>query len=179
MTRNGPIWISIPVGSNEKRKIDEVMLPADQSWREKHVSIISQHYSNSPFFSELSNILFPILLDESITSLSTLNRKIIRDICSFLSIKAEFIDVRDLNANGGRVEKLIQICREVGAETYISGSAAKNYIGDEFSNTDVGLEWMEYGPFAEYPQLCDNFEHHVSIIDLIANTGPEARSFIG
>ena len=37
---------------------------------------------------------------------------------------------------------------------------------------------MEYGNYPEYGQLYPPFEHNVSILDLIFNTGQEARQYM-
>ena len=37
---------------------------------------------------------------------------------------------------------------------------------------------MSYDQYPEYPQLFPPFEHSVSILDLLFNTGPEAHTFI-
>jgi hypothetical protein len=37
---------------------------------------------------------------------------------------------------------------------------------------------MDYGSYREYNQPHPPFDHGVSILDLIASTGPEARSFL-
>jgi hypothetical protein len=40
------------------------------------------------------------------------------------------------------------------------------------------LEWKNYAGYPEYPQRFPPFEHGVSILDLLFNTGPEAPQFI-
>ena len=177
LTPSGPVWLSIPVGSSEKRTIDQVLLPSDSSWRNEHVSKIRQYYSRTEFFQVLETLLFPIITDSQITNLSSLNRKIIMKICEYLEIGADFVDVRDLGVSGDRVEKLIQICTKLGSDKYLSGPAAKSYINDEFDSTEITIEWMEYGPYPEYNQFTAEFYNEVSIIDLIANTGPEASQY--
>jgi len=73
---------------------------------------------------------------------------------------------------------LIRICREVNADVYLSGPAAKNYIKNEFDNSGIELKWMKYGPFEEYEQCGPNFSHEVSIIDTIAVLGKNTITHI-
>src|SRR5882672_8420687 len=43
-TPQGPKWITIPVGTDLNRRIDEVALPADRSWAAQHWRTIQEHY---------------------------------------------------------------------------------------------------------------------------------------
>ena len=47
-----------------------------------------------------------------------------------------------------------------------------------FDAAGVEVEWMDYSGYPEYPQLHGPFEHAVSIIDLLMNVGPDARSYM-
>ncbi len=42
----------------------------------------------------------------------------------------------------------------------------------------IKVEWMDYSGYPEYPQMDGPFEHAVSILDLIFNTGSSAGSFM-
>ena len=101
----------------------------------------------------------------------------VEEICKFLQIETTFADVRDIDAKGGRVEKLISICEKVGADTYLSGPAAQNYIGNEFEKSGIDIQWMKYGPYPKYAQVTEEFHDHVSIIDVLANTGKDTKRF--
>ena len=37
------------------------------------------------------------------------------------------------------------------------------------------MRWFDYPDYPEYPQLHPPFEHRVTVLDLILNTGPAAR----
>ena len=177
-SKESNLWLSIPVGSSEKRLIDEVRLPEDNVWRGRHRSTIEEIYGGAKYFEEVEELIFPILMDLKILTLSELNRALIIGISEFLGIDTTFTDTRVLSASGDKVGKLVEICRKVDADTYLSGPAAKNYIGDEFGESGISLQWMEYGPYPEYDQFGQNFEHAVSIIDLIAHTGLAAADHI-
>jgi hypothetical protein len=66
----------------------------------------------------------------------------------------------------------------VGATHYISGPSARDYIeNDKFEAAGISLEYMEYN-YPEYPQLYPPFDPHVTILDLMFMTGPDAMKFI-
>jgi hypothetical protein len=79
---------------------------------------------------------------------------------------------------GKKTDRLIQILQAVGATHYLSGPSANNYIEPEkFEAVGITLEYMEYN-YPEYPQLYPPFDSHVSVLDLLFMTGPEAASYI-
>ena len=79
----------------------------------------------------------------------------------------------------GRTERLLGICRQAGANVYVSGPAAKDYFNKSLADKmSILVEWMDYSAYPEYRQLNPPFEHGVSILDLIFNEGPKATSFM-
>ncbi|MCP4835606.1 MAG: WbqC family protein, partial [Phycisphaera sp.] len=77
-------------------------------------------------------------------------------------------------------ERLFDILGPLGATTYVSGPAARSYIDEsEFTRRGISLHWMDYERYPEYPQPHGPFDHHVSIIDLLACVGPESLGHIG
>ena len=55
---------------------------------------------------------------------------------------------------------------------------AKNYLDEDlFRKNNIKLCYKTYD-YLPYPQLWGAFEGNVSVLDLIANTGPEAKKFL-
>ena len=50
--------------------------------------------------------------------------------------------------------------------------------GHLFRQNGVDVLWMDYSNYPEYPQLYGPFNHFVSILDLIFNTGPAAADYL-
>ena len=73
---------------------------------------------------------------------------------------------------GDPTERLVSVCKQAGAEIYLSGPAAKNYLREElFTQAGIQVEWMNYDSYPEYAQLYPPFEHGVSVLDLLFNVG--------
>ena len=84
-----------------------------------------------------------------------------------------------LSALDGPNERLISLCEQVGADTYLSGPAAKAYLDENlFAEAGISVEWLDYSRYPEYPQLFGTFVHEVSVIDLLLNTGPDAPRYL-
>ena len=71
------------------------------------------------------------------------------------------------------------MCLSAGGGEYISGPSAKDYIDEEqFNKENISVTWMDYSGYPPYHQLHGEFDHYVSIIDLIFNEGPNAHKYI-
>ncbi len=64
----------------------------------------------------------------------------------------------------------------VGARQYLSGPAARAYIGEgrPFEDAGIDLQWMEY---PQYPRYREGNGEEMSVIDLLFRKGPEAPLF--
>lgn len=178
-TSRGSEWLTIPVGKHLSRLICEVTLPVDD-WAQKHWYFIEQHYERTPHFGTYAPLLRSAFIERQWTNLSELNQHLIvliaRDI---LGIKTQFADSRTYTLSERKQGRVLELLHAVGATTYISGPAAKAYIEESrFSDAGIELVWKDYGGYPEYPQLHPPFDHAVSVLDLIFNTGPEAAHYI-
>lgn len=179
-TKNGLQWLSVPCGQNIDRKINEVML-SDSSWQKKHWASIKQNYSKAPYFKKYFDFFEDLYCNKVWKNLSVLNQYLIECISKdILVIETKFFRVEDLDIKvNDKVEKLIEVCKKLKANTYLSGPAAKDYIDEEmFVKSGVCLEYKDYSNYPEYEQCFSGFEHGVSIIDLIFNLGPKASDYI-
>jgi hypothetical protein len=75
--------------------------------------------------------------------------------------------------------RLVNICEQLSAKEYYTGSAAKKYlIEDEFIKKNISVNYIDYEGYTEYEQLGSKFEHKVSIIDLIFNNGERSTQYL-
>lgn len=178
-TPDGLKWLTVPVKKNKvDAKIFEIEIDNNKDWQKNHYNLIKQNYLSSPFFKEYHFILEEIYLKNKWSKLSELNIFSIKLISNILGIKTEFINSVDLNTSGTKDDKLIQILKIINATDYLSGPAAKNYISqDKFKNERIGLEYIIYD-YPEYNQLYGDFDHYVTILDVLFSCGKESGSYI-
>ncbi len=174
-SKNGLQWISIPINKDAvKLKISEVELPL--GWQESHHKAIRMTYSRAPFSENLQSLIDDLFINNHFKYLSEINQYAIKKIASYLGIKTRFVNSNDFDLKGDRVERLINLLKDIGATEYISGPAAKDYLAGQehyFSDNQIKLTYKDYGGYPEYEQLLKPFEQYVSIIDLIANLSQE------
>jgi glutaredoxin-related protein len=178
-TPAGEQWLSVPVGQDIRRRIRDVELP-DGAWQPKHWKTLAANYSRAPHFEEIAAWLEPIYMERPHTHLSTLNRELIEAICGYLGIITKITNSWDYKLGEGKTERLVDLCLQAGATEYISGPSAKDYIeSDIFSSNNIKLTWLDYNGYPEYPQLWGGeFQHGVSIVDLLFNCGKTSPHFM-
>ncbi|MBT2787316.1 WbqC family protein [Halomonas sp. ISL-106] len=178
-TSGGLTWLTVPV---KHKTLDQSIfdtLVADSMWQKKHWKTISQNYSKAPYFKEYKDLFEDFYLNNKKTNLSCINFELINIVSSILSIETKFHLSSDFHLEGNQTETLLNICQQIGCDTYLSGPAAKNYFDGKLAQEKgISIEWMDYSGYPEYSQLYPPFEHGVSILDLIFNEGPNARDFM-
>lgn len=179
-TPQGLLWLTIPVEVKGKffQKINETNV-SDNKWGEKHWKTIVTNYSKSPYFKDYKEVFERIYRDETLTNVTSINISFIKAINQILNINTKIIDSREFELVDGKTERLVDICKKRGADHYYTGPAAKAYMDEQlFLNEGIDIHYFDYSNYPEYPQLFGDFSHYVSILDLIFNTGNNAKNFM-
>ena len=176
---DGPKWLAIPVGTDEKRLILDVRFE-NNKWQKDHYNKICSYYKKAPFFSQYEYFIREVYLEREWDYLYELNRFIIKRISNeFLGIETQFEDSRSFITQGTKQDKLLSMLVSAKANTYISGPAAKEYIIEpEFQKAEIHIVWKNYDGYPEYPQMHNQFYHNLSILDLLFNVGDCAANYI-
>ncbi len=183
-TSEGSFWLTIPVKykfrGKDTQKINETKI-LDKAWASKHWARIKQVYSKAEFFSLYNAIFEDMYLNklQNLEYLSEINQLIIRTICELLDIKTKIMSSTEFQLAEDRNERLLGICHELGATTYLSGPAAKDYMNiNLFEDAGIHVEWMVYSGYLSYNQQGGDFEHGVSVLDLLFNCGHNSCDYM-
>lgn len=179
-TPQGLLWLTIPVQVKGKffQSIKETCV-SDLNWAKAHWKSISFNYGRAPYFKLYQDAFESLYLNMTETSLSQINYAFIRLICDLLSIKTPISWSMDYALVEGKTERLVSLCQQAGASVYLSGPKAQNYLDEAlFEQAQIKLLYMDYSGYPEYPQLYPPFEHGVSILDLLFNTGHDAPRYM-
>lgn len=179
-TLKGKLWLTVPVISKFGQKISEVRISNISDWKKKHILTIKQSYSKSQFFNtyigELENIY-----KKEWSSLCELNISIIKLIMKWLKIKTPFILSSDLDLNGKSNDLIINICKKLNANEFVSGVGAKNYLKPSlFKKNNISLSYHVGYEVKKYQQLFSEcgFIEDLSALDIIFNCGDKWKDFL-
>jgi hypothetical protein len=181
-TPTGLQWLTVPVMFRGRlgQQILEVEI-RDPDFVRKHLRAVELNYRRAPFFEtyfpELSQILQSC---SSSTFLVDLNIRIIRWLNSILGIRIQVLRSSQLNEKGRRSQLLVNICRALSADSYLSPLGSSTYLLDDlslFSHADIKVAFQHY-EHPQYRQLFPPFVSHASVLDLTFNEGPAALEII-
>lgn len=182
-TQNGLKWLTVPVNGKGCQvtglKISEAKI-SDNSWIVSHWNSIQLNYAKAPYFKEYKGYFENLYKScENEEFICNVNYKFILGINELLGINTKITYDKDYGLIEGKTERLVDLVKKAGGTEYLSGPAAKDYIVKEcFDKENIKLSWMDYSGYREYPQLFPPFEHGVTVLDLIFNTGKDAINYI-
>lgn len=179
ISSTGWTWITIPIKKHHKSlSIMEVEINDDLSWRRLHWKKISSAYNRSKFFHLYKNY-FEELYKKEWTSLFELNFQTVKKTIEWLGMKIETIKESELKVQGNASERLVNVCKKIGADTYLSGNRGKDYLDEKlFEKNNINLIYQNYIPLPYEQNLSKSFIPDLSIIDLISNMGPNSLQLI-
>ncbi|HEY3249786.1 MAG TPA: WbqC family protein [Ignavibacteria bacterium] len=174
-TPKGWEWITVPVVHEFGLKIMETKINNPQNALTKNWRTIQTIYGRAPYFRMYSSILEEIY-STKYEKINELNCSLITTIAVFLGLKTKFVRSSELPAIESKsTQALIDLCKLVNADTYISGSEGINYIDmDLWNSSGLKLLFQKY-EHPVYKQFNNPvFQSHMNVLDLLFNSGNES-----
>lgn len=172
-TVNGIQWLTVPVLLNFKEhpQITDVQIDNSSKWRKKHMETIRQSYARARFFQDYIGI-FENTFARSWQYLIDLDLHLTEQLASALGIPQKpMVRSSSLGIQGGRIERLVNICRHFNADAFYEGASGSNYIDtEEFRKQGIAVQFQNYR-HPVYNQLHGEFVPYLSVIDLLFNCG--------
>lgn len=177
-TSDGWQWLSVPVIHGFTQKISEVEINNTVQWGRKHLMALVTHYSKAPFYKDYIDF-FEQAYTQEWTFLVDINVHVIKYLVDVLGLSdKKFVLASDLESREGSTERLIDICKQLGGDVYLSGKDGAKYMDLEiFKEEGIQVIFQDY-KHPQYDQLYGDFEPFLSIIDLLFNCGPESLSIL-
>lgn len=176
-TSQGLRWLTVPVVRQRGALIRDTRIDESQRWRDRHLHTLRQAYSKAPFFDQMFDVVDRVYRIKS-NFLWEFNVSGIEEACAFFGFDPQFIVSSSLGTTTHGTQKVLDLARKLGAQRYVSGLGGLNYLEhDVFEAAGIRVEYMAYEK-APYPQLHGLFTSSVTILDCMANCGPEGADYI-
>ena len=169
LTKQGPIYLSVPVDFKNYKLIKDIKIRYNEKWQIKHLNTIKQSYSKSKyfndhieFFEDLYSINFELLVD--------FNMYIIDYLRKIFDINVPLIKSSDLISTGNSTELLINICKERETSIYLSGKDGRNYLDDSLfieKNVDIIYHDFIHPTYKQFNS--EEFRPYMNTFDLLFN----------
>jgi len=179
-TTNGLKWLTVPLKDQHRgQHIDEVQVDNRTDWRSQHRDILKQAYRESPYCKEMLALVDEVFSQQH-TTLGDVSRNSFLALANYFNLSEGtcYLNSSAMNIPGASSQRLHDFCLALGADTYITGHGARNYLDhDLFERSNIIVEYMRY-QMRTYPQLHGNFTPYVTSLDLVANCGRDGVQVI-
>ena len=182
---SGAAWLTVPVHRGRQtdricdKRIDNGGSPK-QHWQRRTWLTLETHYRRTPHFARYADELRDIYTWRW-HSLLELDLAILDFARRALAIKTPILRSSTLELCDGKTERLIDLCRKLGARAYLSGSGgATGYLDVErMGRSGIGVIWQHFA-HPSYPQRYPErgFVSHLGFLDLLFNCGPASRDVL-
>ena len=173
-TAGGRQWLTVPVHYRFGQVISSVRINSSVNWRHKHLQALVSNYSRAPFFKDYIEI-FEQAYTRDWDLLSELNIFFIEKLRAALALPPiPIVRASQLALSDDPTDRLIDICRALNADTYLSGQDGIKYMDlERFRQNDVQVIIQDFN-HPVYPQLFGSFQSHLSVVDLLFNCGVDS-----
>ncbi len=171
-------WLTVPVRYRFPEKINEVQINNTTQWSKKHLQALKTNYSRAPYFKAYISI-FEDIFSKEWELISELNIHLIERLKDALQMQEKTTIISsELTLREEPTDRLIDICKALGADTYLAGQGGAGYMDVvRFEKNGLKVIMQEFKHPA-YSQLFGDFQSHLSIVDLLFNCGPESMNVI-
>ena len=167
-------WMTIPLaGGGSFQKISE-LTAATGDWKVRHRALLRQSLRGAPFVDDALSIFDSVYRHASLTELLIAS---VEEPARYLGIGADrtIAKTSEMSVEGISWSRVLNIVLNAGGTDYITGHGAASYLDHAaFARAGVQVEYMHYSR-TPWPQPSVTFVPYVSILDLIARMGPNAR----
>jgi hypothetical protein len=185
-TAQGWQWLTVPVLQKFGQVLTDVRINDGVDWRTKHLRAMAMHYAHAPSSAHYLQGLREIYR-QPWQQLTALNVAVIRWLLDAFGIKTPLQlasetaprAAQDRQAPGAQqsrdaTDRLIEMCRVLGATTYLAGAGAADYMDlSRFRASGIRLEMQEFR-HPVYAQCYAPFLPGMAAIDLLMNCGDGA-----
>ena len=179
ISSSGYTWINVPIKKgHQSLPIMDVKINNEIPWKKINFKKVCAGYNKAKFF-HLYKDFFENLYKKEWNNIFDLNFETIKQVFVWLNIKTKIVIESELDVSGPSTERLVKVCKKLGADTYISGIGGKKYLDEKlFEKNKIILKYQNYNPIKYTQHMSKSFIPNLSIIDLLANAGSESGKLL-
>jgi hypothetical protein len=172
-TPQGPQWLTVPMRQfSREQLILDTHLDNNQPWQDKAIKMLNNLYSRAPNYKTHAPEIIS-LFEAPYKTLTQLDRASWEPALRLLGITCEFVYASDLPVSGRGPRLLLDICRYLDADIYLSGAFGRDYLNiADFAAEGIEVRFHEYN-YPVYLQRFGDFVPFLSYLDILFNVGLE------
>lgn len=183
-TKDGWIWLSVPIASKGKgrQRISDCVIDNELPWRRQHWNSLKTWYGKARFFQE-HGPFFEKLYAREWQKFIDVSVEIITYCLKELRIETPVYFESRLETSSMATDRIIELCGKLHAQAYLSGAGGKDYLEEEkLDKAGVKLIYQDFVHPVYHQQFMkdgNDFISHISALDLLFNEGPASREILG
>ena len=135
------------------------------------------NYGKAKHFKEFWHKFEPIF-DKKYDNLINLNMDVIKQFMDILQIKTNTIFSSELDISSQSSDRILEICKTLGADVYMSGALGGNYLKlEDFKQNHIQVKFQNIH-YPVFKQCFEPFMPNLSTLDLLFNEGENAIKII-
>jgi hypothetical protein len=178
-SKDGSLMLTIPLktkGLFGQLAINTIEI-ADDTWRLKHFRTLQLAYAKSPFFKIYEAQLLHFFEQKQtlfLDSILPMNEWLLKQI----GIETKLVKSSNLKPEGTKSDLVLNICKKLGASTYLSGPFGRDYLNlQSFEDANIIVKFHDY-KHPNYKQTYEPFIPNMSVLDLLFNHGPNSLTYL-
>ena len=176
-SNTGSLWLSVPITAGIDDPINRVKIFNGDKWAIRHKKSIIANYAKSAFFEEYWQHLEPAY-EAEYDLLLDVDMELIGRFMKLLGIGTKTLLSSELGVTSKSSDRILDICKALGADTYVSGALGTNYLDlGDFGDAGIAVRFQHVS-HPVYRQRFGPFMPNMSALDLLLNEGPDSARII-
>jgi hypothetical protein len=182
---SGAGWLTVPLerGAQTDRILDKRIHQGGsprEHWQRRTWRTLETHYGRAPHFARYAEELAEVYR-RPWDRLVDLDQHVLELARRWLGITRPILQASSLGLVGGKTDRIIDLCRKLGARVYLSGSGGSTGYLDVAALRRAGItvRWQRF-THPVYPQRYPalGFLPNLAFLDLVFNCGPASRDIL-
>ena len=127
-TANGADWLTVPMRqASREQLIRDTRIDESQPWQRRALGTLQHLYGKAPHFRVHAPAVQAVL-EGRYETLTDLDRASWEPALRLLGITCRFVRASELPVEGKGPQLLLDICKHLGADSYLSGGFGREYL---------------------------------------------------
>jgi hypothetical protein len=168
---HGPAWLTVPMLQHSRDQlILETRVDDSQAWRTRALKTLQHLYGKAPRYRANAPLIQSVF-ETGPDTLTQLDYASWQPALQQLRPTCRFLLASELPVSGQGPQLLLDICKYLGADTYLSGMCGLDYLDTSaFAREGITVVFHEYS-CRPYAQRHDGFVPFLSYLDALFNVG--------
>ncbi len=142
-TKNGPVWLTVPVLGGRDQQLRDVVIDQSKPWKRKHWDTLKYAYGKTGFYDLIAFCLqLPYWKTDKLAELNDRLTCAVKDLYD-LPARVHRAGLNDIQGHGS--EFILNMCKHFDADTYLCGAAGRDYLDLEaFKKEGIEVRIEDY-----------------------------------